>query len=235
MITVTNIGHSGFAVECDSVMLIFDYSEGVFPTLPEKKKVCVFVSHRHPDHFNPAVFSLCAAHPDVHYYISDDIYEYCVRDAEGVHGNYTMVHPGDDLRITTRFRVKAFPSTDCGVAFLVFVNGRNFFHAGDLNLWLWNGMTESEAYAMTKRFEEYTSGIGSIAIDTAFLPLDTRQEIYSFLGFDYYMKHFKIRRAIPMHFFGSPKISRDLKESSVSKEYRDRIITLDPGSTTELK
>lgn len=233
MITVTNIGHSGFAVECESVMLIFDYFEGVFPALPDKKKIYVFVSHRHPDHFNPAVFSLCKNHPDVHYFISDDIYESRVR--EHISGNYTMVHPGDDLRITTRFRVKALHSTDCGVAFLVFVNGRNFFHAGDLNLWLWDGMNESEAYAMTKKFEAYTSEIGSIAIDTAFLPLDTRQGIYSFLGFDYYMKHFKIRRAIPMHFFGSPRISRDLIEDPISLKYREKIITLDPGSTKDLK
>ena len=233
MIKVTNIGHSGFAVECDSVMLIFDYYEGTFPALPEKKKVYVFVSHRHPDHFNPDIFSLCASHPDVHYFISDDIYESRVN--RYIDSGYTMVHPGDDIRVTTRFRVKTFPSTDCGVAFLVFVNGRNFFHAGDLNLWLWDGMTEAEAYAMTKRFEECTSGIGSIAIDTAFLPLDTRQGIYSYLGFDYYMRHFKIRRAIPMHFFGSPKISRDLKESPISLNYREKIITLDPSSSTELK
>ena len=233
MVKVYNMGHSGFTVELDSLVLVFDYYEGLFPALPPKKKVCVFISHRHPDHFNPAVFSLCADHPDVHYYISDDIYESRISDKAA--GKYTLVHPGDDLRITTRFRVKALPSTDCGVAFLVFVNGRNFFHAGDLNLWLWDTMTEAEAFTMTKRFREYTAQIGSIAIDTAFLPLDTRQGIYSFLGFDYYMKHFKIRRAIPMHFFGSSRISRDLIDSPISRDYREKIITLDPGTNTELR
>ena len=233
MPTITNIGHSGFAVEAESFMLIFDYYQGALPPLPENKKLYVFVSHRHPDHFNPDIFSLCSSHRDVHYFISDDIYERRVR--EHVSENYTMVHPGDDIYLTTRFRIKVLPSTDCGVAFLVCVNGRNFFHAGDLNLWLWDGMTEAETYAMTKKFEECTAGLKNFVIDTAFLPLDTRQGIYSFLGFDYYMKHFKILHAIPMHFFGSPKISRDLIESPVSLKYRNKIIPLDPGCTTEIK
>ena len=213
-------------------MLIFDYYEGTLPPLPEKKKIFVFVSHHHEDHFNPDIFSLCAGCCNVHFFISDDVY--VSRIPPEFSDRCTMVHAGDDLRITTRFRVKAIPSTDCGVAFLVFVNGRNFFHAGDLNLWLWEGMTEDEAYSMTKLFEKYTSYIGSIAIDTAFLPLDTRLGVYSYLGFDYYMKHFKISRAIPMHFFGSPRISRDLIENPISRPYRDKIILLDPGYTTKL-
>ena len=233
MLTVTNVGHSGFTVESSSFMLIFDYSEGTLPPLPENKKLFVFISHRHPDHFNPDIFSLCAAHNEVHYFISDDIYEYRIR--EHLKDDYTMVHPGDDIYLTTRFRIKVLPSTDCGVAFLVCDNGRNIFHAGDLNLWLWEGMSEADTYAMTKRFEECTAGLRNFVIDTAFLPLDTRQGIYAPLGFDYYMKHFKILHAIPMHFFGSPRISRDLIENPISLKYRKKIIPLDPGCTTEIK
>jgi len=231
-VTVYNIGHSGFYAELENHVLIFDYSEGTLPPLPEKKKVFVFVSHRHPDHFNPDIFSLCKSHPNVTYFISDDIYESRVK--ESIPFGYQMVHPGDDLFITTRFRVKALPSTDCGVAFLVGVNGRNIFHAGDLNAWVWEGMTENEVYGMTRRFAEYTSSLKPFNIDTAFLPLDTRQGIYSFLGFDYYMRHFKIAHAIPMHFFGSPRISRTLLESPISRKYRKKIITLDPGCRTEI-
>lgn len=233
MIKITNVGHSGFCVESNSFMLIFDYYEGALPPLPSNKKIYVFISHRHPDHFNPEIFALCADHGDVRYFISDDIYESRVKSY--ISDGYTMVHPGDDIYLTTRFRIKVLKSTDCGVAFLVCVNGRNFFHAGDLNLWLWEGMTESETYDMMKKFEEYTLPLRNFVIDTAFLPLDNRQGIYSFLGFDYYMKHFKILHAIPMHFFGSPKISRDLIESPISLKYRKKILTLDPGCTTELE
>ena len=231
MTQITNLGHSGFSVETDTHFLIFDYSEGVLPTPPETKTTLVFVSHHHPDHFNPEIFSLKETVPNVHYYISDDIYESRVR--RYIDSGYTMVHPMDDLKISARFRLKVLPSTDCGVAYLVCLCGKNYFHAGDLNLWLWDTMSEPEAYSMVNAFEKYTSNLKNFIIDYAFLPLDTRLGIYSYLGFDYYMKHFKIQHAIPMHFFGSPRITRELIESPISLKYRSKIITLDPGNRIE--
>ena len=38
MIVVNHTGHSGFTVESETHMLIFDYSEGTLPALPMKKK-----------------------------------------------------------------------------------------------------------------------------------------------------------------------------------------------------
>ncbi len=73
MIVINYTGHSGFTVESETHMLIFDYSEGVLPRLPMKKKLYVFISHAHEDHFNPAVFSICREHPNVKFVVSDDI------------------------------------------------------------------------------------------------------------------------------------------------------------------
>ena len=36
MMQVTFLGHSGFLVESDAVCLLFDWSEGALPPLPEK-------------------------------------------------------------------------------------------------------------------------------------------------------------------------------------------------------
>ena len=232
MIVINYPGHSGFTVESETHMLIFDYSEGVLPHLPMKKKLYVFISHGHEDHFNPAVFSICREHPNVKFVVSSDI------PASAVHScgveEYIAAEPGMDVKLEGRFRLKALPSTDRGVAYLACCQGRNLFHAGDLNLWLWDTMSEGQIYEMANRFREYTRGLRNFMIDTAFLPLDRRQGLYSFLGFDYYMKHFRIRNAIPMHFSGSPKIVEDLIYDPLSRDYRSKIIRMDPGGRVNL-
>lgn len=232
MIVINCTGHSGFTVESETHMLIFDYSEGILPRLPMKKKLYVFISHIHEDHFNPDIFDICREHPNVKFVVSSDIPPSMVHD----HGitDYIMAEPGMDIRPESRFRLKVLPSTDCGVAYLAGCMGRNIFHAGDLNLWLWQGMCESEVYEMTQKFREYTKGIKNFWIDTAFLPLDARQGMYSFFGFDYYMKHYRIKHAIPMHFFGSSKIVDDLMYDNLSRDYRSRIIKLDPGGKVNI-
>ena len=48
---ITYIGHSGFSVEYDNVVFIFDYYRGKLPAFDRKKKIYVFVSHAHFDHF----------------------------------------------------------------------------------------------------------------------------------------------------------------------------------------
>lgn len=232
MIVINCIGHSGFTVESETHMLIFDYSEGKLPNLPMKKKVYVFISHHHEDHFNPDVFALRREHPNVKYVVSHDIFPSILRDC-GV-TDHIVAKPGMDIRPESRFRLKVLPSTDCGVAYLAGCMGRNIFHAGDLNLWLWQGMCEDEVFKMTNRFREYTKGLKNFWIDTAFLPLDTRQGIYSFLGFDYYMKHFRIKNAIPMHFFGSSKIVEDLTYDPIARDYKNKIIKMDAGETVNL-
>jgi len=59
---ITYIGHSGFLVELRETLLLFDYYEGSLPQLPLEKQLYVFASHRHPDHFNPEIFSLAETH-----------------------------------------------------------------------------------------------------------------------------------------------------------------------------
>ncbi len=233
MIVINNIGHSGFSLESETHMLIFDYSEGKLPPLAMKKKLYVFVSHIHEDHYNPEVFRLAKEHPSVRYIISSDIPR---REVESHgHFDYISVDPGMDIRLEGKFRLKTLPSTDRGVAFLCGLNSRNIYHAGDLNLWLWEGMRESDVWEMTTMFREYTKGLRGFRIDTAFIPLDTRQGMYSFLGFDYYMRQFKIKHAIPMHFFGSSKIVDDLMYDPISRDYRSKIIKMNPGTSTHFE
>ena len=58
MLQVTYIYHSGFCVETGNSYYIFDYYKGKLPVLDRKKKVYVFASHFHHDHYNPKIFAL---------------------------------------------------------------------------------------------------------------------------------------------------------------------------------
>jgi len=68
---VTFLAHDGFFIELDQVCLLFDWWKGVLPPLPDKP-LLVFVSHRHEDHFNPAVFTLADRKADIQFLLGSD-------------------------------------------------------------------------------------------------------------------------------------------------------------------
>ena len=138
MIVINSLGQSGFSVESETHMLIFDYSEGTLPRLPVKKKLYVFVSNGHEEHFNPDIFALCSSHPAPHFVISSDISPVLLRK-HGVE-SFISAEAGMDIKLESKFRLKVLPSTERGVAYMAGCAGHNIFHAGDLNLWLWESL-----------------------------------------------------------------------------------------------
>ena len=70
---VTFLAHDGFFIELDQVCLLFDWWKGVLPPLPDKP-LLVFVSHRHEDHFNPAVFTLADCKADIQFLLGSDFH-----------------------------------------------------------------------------------------------------------------------------------------------------------------
>ena len=70
---VTFLAHDGFFIELDQVCLLFDWWKGVLPPLPDKP-LLVFVSHRHEDHFNPAVFALADCKADIQFLLGSDFH-----------------------------------------------------------------------------------------------------------------------------------------------------------------
>ena len=58
MMKITYIGHSGFFVEMEDACFLFDYYKGTIPETDGNKKMYVFVSHRHHDHYNEEIFRL---------------------------------------------------------------------------------------------------------------------------------------------------------------------------------
>ena len=145
---VTHYYHSGFSVACDDSILIFDYWLGENQELAPKFRltkrnleryshIYVFISHDHPDHMDPVVFTWKDL-PGIQYIVSSDM-------PVGTRGR--RMAPGNTICFSEEVEVTAFDSTDLGVSFLVNFKSLQVFHAGDLNFWHWrdeSGMKEIE-------------------------------------------------------------------------------------------
>lgn len=214
---ITYIHHSSFLVEFTSCCLLFDYDHrGTLPELPQDKKLYVFASHAHNDHFSPFIFELRNIHPNVTYILSDDIH--WKKESDIVFVAPCQSYELDDMTITT------YASSDEGVAFLVEAQ-HTIYHAGDLNWWHWDKENSDEENEEARQL--FQTGIQPLLahqIDVAFLPLDPRQNEQFYYGFDAYMRQMNIRYAFPMHFWKQDKIIDQLCALPVSAPYRDRIM-----------
>ena len=72
---ITYLDHSGFAVEYQKYVLIFDWYKGKLPEFDSEKEIYVFSSHSHYDHFDRKIFELENIYSNVRYVLSADITE----------------------------------------------------------------------------------------------------------------------------------------------------------------
>ena len=217
--TVTYLYHSGFVVEFDDIVLVFDYYKGELPETVRGKKLYVFSSHYHKDHFQYKVFDWALEY-DATYVLSKDI------RTKGPEGRTVKVKRRQNLSVD-ELQIQTLRSTDEGVAFLVRVKGITLYHAGDLNWWHW----EEEGPEYNEKMKrDYQAEIGTIAgehIDLAFVPLDPRLEEAYGWGIDYFMRHTETIRLFPMHLWGGYKTIPRFIADPLSEDYRDRIVKIE--------
>ena len=200
---VTYYLHSGFSCAMGDVLCIFDYWLGEYQELPERvritpsalgryREIYVFVTHSHPDHFDRVIYDWYGDVP-VTYIVS---YELPV----GARGR--RMSPGDSFTLSEHVSVKAFPSTDLGVSFLVTIDGIPVFHAGDLNFWHWREeSTIQEIEEAEQEFYEAVKPIAKEPIQVAFFPVDPRQGRLYEAGANYFIMTCRPKLLIPMHFW----------------------------------
>lgn len=224
------IYHSSFIVETDSSYLIFDYykakNSGDFDfdkllnnILCSGKKVYVFASHSHSDHYNNRILNW--NNNSLTYILSDDI------RVNGYIKNMYFIKEKQELEIDGA-SIKAFNSTDCGISFMVKIDGLILFHAGDLNWWKWNDDTEEEALEMENSFKSVISDIKrcNVQIDAAFFPVDHRLEENYYCGGEYFIETLHPKIFIPMHFDDNCSITYDFKNSQDIKNSYTHIIAI---------
>ena len=223
---ITYLDHSGFAVEYKKYVLIFDWYKGKLPEFDSEKEIYVFSSHSHYDHFDRKIFELENIYPNVRYVLSADITE------KPVPSKVWFVIADKEYRIGN-LKVQTLHSTDAGVAFLVYVDDRIIYHAGDLNWWHWEEESEYYNEQMRMDYQKEIHKLKNIRIDVAFVPLDPRQEEQYYWGLDYFMKHTDTELVFPMHMWGHYEVYEKLMNNP--QAYKEHVIHVKvPGQVFEL-
>ena len=226
---ITYIGHSGFYLELEQCAMLFDYCRGTLPSFDFSKPLYIFISHHHGDHFSPMLFPLFRGHPSVTFVLSDDIRQRfsrstlrCLGVTDSEYEAFHFIAPNQHCRIDG-LEIETLRSTDEGVAFIVRAEGKTIYHAGDLHLWLWHRDTQEWNTSIRRQFEETLEPLRGRHFDTAFLPLDPRQEEDFWQGFDYFMRLTDTDAAYPMHFWDKEEAVDQFCAMECTLPYRNRI------------
>ena len=202
---ITYIHHSCFLVETSRFYYLFDYESGLLPEMDVAKPIFVLSSHGHSDHYQAKIFSLlnAAGMQYIRAVLSDDI-----PVPDGI--DTLQVSPGREYDLAPQLKLTTFRSTDLGVAFLIDDQGTRFYHAGDLNDWVWEGESDSYNIQMTA---DYRKQIGLLSetlnhqqLDAAFVVLDPRQEKDYDRGLCYFLETVAAKQVYPMHYWNNPAI-----------------------------
>ena len=170
--TLRYIFHSGFLLETERSILIFDYwmdpANVMKPYIDPSgsKHIYVFASHFHEDHFTKEIFKWRQNNPFTAYtyILSKDILKRrrAHREDADVWMAKGSVWEDENIKVT------ATGSNDSGVSWIVETEGKTIFHAGDLCNWyarfLADGAAEGEIYS-----EEFGEYINPVAEEKRFL------------------------------------------------------------------
>ncbi len=220
---VTYISHSGFLVETKEANLLFDYFKGEIPSMEKEKPLYVFSSHSHHDHFNAEIFKLADKQKNVTYILSSDI-----KPKEGL--NCISMAPYEECSIENgniKMKVRTLKSTDLGVAFLVEVNDKVLYHAGDLHWWHWIGEPDEENAWQEATYKKELASLKGKHIDAAFLVLDPRQESAFDMGMDYFLQNVGADIVFPMHCWDDYSVISSYKNLKKREKFRGTIAEIE--------
>lgn len=230
---ITPIYHSGFLMEFDHCVWLIDYYKGDIATFDREKKLFVFSSHVHHDHFNQEIFTMFRDVKDVEYVLSRDVslkpnfrLKYGMSDEQfarttSVRANQEYLFPdgcGGEIRLRT------LKSTDCGVAFILEYQGLRIYHAGDLHWWHWEGEDKQWNNNMAASFKREMEKLRGLHLDVACVPLDPRLEDAYWWGLDLLMKTAEVDKVYPMHYGDHPEVVDRFLQDPVSESYREKIV-----------
>lgn len=233
MTQVTYIWHDCFVVELREFTMVFDFwLDPIKSNEPIKhnekiplflkgrdseKPIYIFVSHHHKDHYTKKIFEWSRLFPNITYIISEDVGRHArhILSEDSLYKGHKpskdkcfILKEGDSY-MDLNIKVEAFGSTDIGNSYFVEAfpdcasKRISFFHAGDLNAWLWKDeSTEEEVETALRQFTSIVDRIASAhpQIDYVMFPVDSR------IGTDYasgariFVKAIYARHFFPMHF-----------------------------------
>ena len=225
---VTYIHHSSFLIETEACYYLIDYFQGSIPALNPCKPVLVLASHKHHDHYQKSVFNILKdmGMQSIYAVLSRDI----PAGARPEDVPCLPVSAGKRYELPQGQEVVTFRSTDVGVAFLIRDGQELFYHAGDLNDWVWSEEPEADNQRMTEKYQKQIDllarELDGRTLTAAFVVLDPRQEQDYDRGMLYFLQHIPCDCVYPMHYWERPQIiPRFLREHP---QYQNRIRLTQP-------
>lgn len=223
--------HSGFLVELEKAILIFDYYRRGIPEdiFDKNKDIYFFVSHCHADHFNPEIFRYLNS--NVYYILSYDISKKglhmdTINSIEGL--MYEFMNPNIGITLQgmngSALYIETLKSTDKGVAYLVTCEGKSIYHAGDHNDWRIEGAEKAKNNNVKALYERELNNIKGRHVDVAFLPLDYRQGEYYSEGMKTFLKATDTDYVFPMHMWEKYEYIEVLRNSDEFYPFKDKIV-----------
>ena len=189
----------------DESLLIFDYFKPGLGKGMDKghinsadieaaKRVYVFVSHSHHDHYSPLIFGWEKYNENITFLLDDTV--------KKTHPKAVKMMRGDEYE-DGYISVKEFGSTDIGGSFYVECEGKKIYHAGDFNFWHWRDEGDERYTRQMKLYfdrelkflESRTEGI-----DIAFFPVDRRMGSGYDEGADIFIEKLQPSVFVPIHF-----------------------------------
>lgn len=232
MTRITYIFHSSFLVSTPECNVLFDFWKDPHALLPElidpRKPLYVVVSHFHKDHFNREIFNWVERIPNIHFILSKDTAKRSkfIFSPTSTHSGphlspecRTVLAPGEMFE-DPLIRINAFGSTDEGNSYLLTINEKRIFHAGDLNAWIWKDeSTKKEVDDAINLFKnkieplaEYLNAVSmpddptqaniikGPQVDVALFPVDSRLGTDYWEGAKIFLSKFRVATFIPMHY-----------------------------------
>lgn len=140
-----------------------------------------------------------------------------------------FVNPDELLDMT----VTTFESTDIGLAYLVEVDDKRIYHAGDLNWWHWEGEEEEFNLDQAKRYQQQmqllADALDGNHLDLACIPVDPRLHSDCLRGLLAFDSRVFAKNILPIHFWGDFSVMQTLHDR-LSPELFSRILTVEhPG------
>ncbi|MDE6768588.1 MAG: hypothetical protein K2J78_02560 [Muribaculaceae bacterium] len=226
MTQITYIWHDCFVVELPELIMVFDFwKDPVSPhnKMPEfiknadkNKTLCVFVSHHHKDHFSKRIFEWESLFKRVVFILSEDAAKH-IRHILNTNSLYKGIKPsGKNCVILSpgqqycdaQIKIEAFGSTDIGNSYYIEVaelsaEKKSFFHAGDLNAWLWaDESTQEEVAEALNNYKEILQSLSAThpKINYVMFPVDSRIGTGYATGARLFVRAIDVDHFFPMHF-----------------------------------
>ena len=169
-------------IEDEEVVMVFDYPDfdalscidfplqevDIKPYIDAQKRVLLFSSHSHPDHFNPKVKEIVREIRNSRFIFSDGVFDFFPDYTKGIENKCHPMKPGDCIDIEGT-KIEAMPSTDIGLSFFIEHKGIHLFFPGDLALWLWDGLDKDTKREISETFNGIIQEIKKKRTDILFV------------------------------------------------------------------